>query len=201
MKVDLNYNYNRLNLFPVPLHMINVNGFEKVRNKLIEYAYISKKNNPKGSNFSNIGGWQSDQVYLENKDDLLESLIFNTLSQLSGIKKSVNFIVTSWFNINNHNSYNKKHCHPNADLSGVLYIKCPNNCGNIVFESPSNFQTYKEVESYTEEFLDENKYNHQYSFPPMEGGILIFPAHLMHEVERNESYEDRISVSFNIQLK
>ena len=34
-----------------------------------------------------------------------------------------------------------------------------------------------------------------------EGRILVFPAHLNHHVEPNESNEDRISVSFNIQLK
>ena len=45
------------------------------------------------------------------------------------------------------------HTHPNCDLAGVFWIKCPKDCGDIVFENPCNFQTHNEVDSYTEELL------------------------------------------------
>jgi uncharacterized protein (TIGR02466 family) len=37
-------------------------------------------------------------------------------------------------------------------------------------------------------------------FNPLEGRMLIFPSYLAHQVEPNESDEDRISVSFNLSI-
>ena len=108
--------------------------------------------------------------------------------------------IVAWLNINGHNCYNIKHDHPTANLSGVLWIKCPKECGNILFESPVEFQTYTEVKSYTKEFKNSNNYFHTYYFLPIEGRMLVFPSHLQHEVLENKSNEDRISVSFNIDL-
>ena len=41
------------------------------------------------------------------------------------------------------------HFHPRS--SGVLWIKTPKNCGNIVFESPEIFNRYQELDSYSDE--------------------------------------------------
>ena len=57
------------------------------------------------------------------------------------------------------------------------------------------------VEIIDQEFKNKNKYFHCYWFSPIEGRMLIFPSHLQHHVKENKSDEDRISVSFNIQLK
>ena len=35
---------------------------------------------------------------------------------------------------------------------------------------------------------------------PKEGSMLVFPAYLDHKVEPNKSDEDRISISFNIEI-
>ena len=60
---------------------------------------------------------------------------------------------------------------------------------------------FKEIESYTQDFKDKNRYDHSYWLPPIEGRMLIFPSHLEHDVRENLSNEDRISVSFNIKLE
>ena len=39
-----------------------------------------------------------------------------------------------------------------------------------------------------------------YSYEAVEGGLMLFPAHLEHKVLENKSDEDRISVSFNLNL-
>ena len=75
-----------------------------------------------------------------------------------------------------------------------------NVSGDIVFESPYEFQAYQEIDSYVDEFRNSFNIDHSYYFTPTDGRMLIFPSHLMHEVEENLSNEDRISVSFNIKL-
>ena len=81
-----------------------------------------------------------------------------------------------------------------------MWIKCPEDCGVIVFDPPTAFQSHNEIKSYTDDFKNENNIYHSYYFNPTEGRILIFPSHLDHQVKENKSNEDRISLSFNIRL-
>jgi len=197
--VDLNYEL--VNLFPSSVHIFNINGFDEVRNKLIDYAYEYKKNDPDGNIISNRRGWQSKNFSVQKEDDILHSLIINCLASFPYIKESYNIFADAWININPTGSYNNKHNHPSSDLAGVLWIKCPKDCGEIVFDNPSAFQTFKTINAYEDKFKDVNKIHYTYFFPPVEGRVLIFPSHLDHNVRENKSQEDRISVSFNIRLQ
>ena len=109
-------------------------------------------------------------------------------------------IQNMWININEFKDYNKSHTHPNAHWSGVYYIKTPENCGNIIFESPAHDimdHTY-----YATKFKDQNVYNSITHWQEAKENILyIFPGWLKHRVEPNLSDENRISISFNIGLK
>ena len=196
----MDLNYRTVNLFPTIIHQFDVNGFDEIQNQLIDYAYQFKNKNPEGVKISNHGGWQSHDFVVNNENDLLQSFIINCLSNFPNIDKSINFDVDAWININKPGDYNSKHHHPNCHLSGVLWVKAPEECGRIQFQSPVEFQTYTEVQSYTEEFKNSNNYFHTYYFSPIEGRMLVFPSHLQHEVLENKSNEDRISVSFNIDL-
>ena len=196
----MNINYTTTNIFPVPIHTFDVNGFEQIQNDLIDYAYDLKNKEPKGVSISNHGGWQSKIFPLNDESDKLHSLLMGCITSLPSLKKNINIYSRAWVNINSPGSLNLQHSHPSCDLSGVLWIKCPDKSGNIFFHSPSGFETFQEIESYTEDFKNNNNYHHSYWFPPIEGRMLIFPSHLIHEVRENKSNEDRISVSFNIRL-
>ena len=197
----MDLNYELVNLFPSSVHIFNINGFDEVRNKLIDYVYEYKKNDPDGNIISNRGGWQSKNFSVQKEDDILHSLIINCLASFPYIKESYNIFADAWININPSGSYNIKHNHPTCDLAGVLWIKCPKDCGEIIFDNPSAFQTFKTINAYEDKFKDVNKIHHTYFFPPVEGRVLIFPSHLDHNVKENKSKEDRISVSFNIRLQ
>ena len=197
----MDLNYSTKNIFPSLVHIFDVNGFDEIQDKLIHYAYQFKDKDPDGVIYSNKGGWQSPDFSLNNEDDVLHNFIINCLAEFPAIDKSINMNVLAWVNINKPGAYNLKHDHPGSDLAGVLWIKSPKDCGNIVFENPTSFQSFNEFNSYTNDFKDVNAQYFSYWFPPTEGRILIFPAHLMHRVNENKSNEDRISVSFNISLR
>ena len=196
----MDLNYNSINLFPTIIHQFDVNGFDEIQNQLIDYAYDLKKKEPEGVLISNYGGWQSNCFYVENEDDMLHHFIINCLAGFPVIDESFNIKIDAWININKPGDYNIKHNHPASDLAGVLWLKCPKDCGNIVFENPTSFQSYNEINSYIDDFKNQNNLYHSYYFNPTEGRILVFPAHLNHRVQENKSNEDRISVSFNIRL-
>ena len=66
---------------------------------------------------------------------------------------------------------------------------------NFIYLSLLNLEIWYKV------FFKDNYNIYQtFYFNPIEGKILVFPAHLNHLVQENKSNEDRISVSFNIRL-
>ena len=196
--MDLNYKTNLI--FPTPIHQFDVNGFSEIKDELIDYAYDYKKKDPKGVSLSNRGGWQSEGFEIINEDDVLQLFLINCLSNFPPIKKSVELRGYAWININKPGDYNIKHVHPTNNLSGVLWIKCLENSGDIVFDSPNNFESFLENKSYNDDFKKSNFIDDSYHCYPTEGRIIVFPSHLEHHVQENKSNEDRISVSFNIRL-
>ena len=196
--MDLNYKTNLI--FPIPIHQFDVNEFSEIKDELIDYAYNYKKKDPIGVSLSNRGGWQSEGFNIINEDDVLQLFLINCLSNFPPIKKSVELRGYAWININKPGDYNIKHVHPTNHLSGVLWIKCLENSGDIVFDSPNNFESFLENKSYEDDFKKSNFIDDSYHCYPTEGRIIVFPSHLQHHVQENKSNEDRISVSFNIRL-
>ena len=196
--MDLNYKTNLI--FPIPIHQFDVNGFSEIKDELIDYAYDYKKKDPKGVSLSNRGGWQSEGFEIINEDDVLQLFLINCLSNFPPIKESVQLRGYAWININKPGDYNIKHVHPTNNLSGVLWIKCLENRGDIVFDSPNNFESFLENKSYDDDFKKSNFIDDSYHCYPTEGRMIVFPSHLQHHVQENKSNEDRISVSFNIRL-
>ena len=152
-----------------------------------------------GREMTNVGGWQSNDLDISNVN-LTEvvNIIQNKLDEYVynsnwNIKLHLDNL---WINVNYKDSYNFPHIHPKSILSGVLYIKTPENCGNIVFENPNNllvssyfdFNSSKKSDSVINSFI---------SYKAISNRIVIFPSWLKHNVEKNLSNESRISISFN----
>ena len=196
--MDLNYKVT--NLFPSSIHRIGIDNFDDYKDQLIKETYQERDEDPVGRRVSNRGGWQSNQMHIGDcKSETLKNIITSSVSKLP-MSGSLSCIIEGWKNINEPGNFNVPHSHPKSHLSGVLWIKTPENSGNIVFESPEIFNRYQELDSYSDE-LRRNSNNYMtYYFTPKEGNVLIFSSNLLHEVKENKSNEDRISYSFNIRL-
>ena len=197
----MDLNYSTKNLFPSLVHIFDVNGFSEIQDELIDFVYKMREKDPVGHTISNRRGWQSSCFSIDTEDDVLKKFLTNCLAEFPPIKKSVKLFVSAWVNINPPEAFNMKHNHPTSDLSGVLWIKSQKDCGNIIFDSPRSFATHQEIECYNEDFKENNNYFHSFSFNPVAGRIMVFPSHLEHHVDFNNSQEDRISVSFNMRLE
>ncbi len=197
----MDLNYKVINLFPSSIHSLTIDDFGNYRDQLIKETYQERDIDPTGRKISNYGGWQSDQINIQEcKSETLKEIIIGSLSRFEPLLNGVSMIIEGWKNINAPGDFNVKHNHPRSNLSGVLWIRAPKNSGNIVFTSPQFFDRFNELDSYTEEFKYNSNCYMTYYFSPTEGRILIFPSSLEHEVEKNKSSEDRISYSFNIKL-
>jgi uncharacterized protein (TIGR02466 family) len=102
-----------------------------------------------------------------------------------------------WAIINKNGDFNILHTHPNCYLSAVYYVKATEKCGKFQIENPNiakrNF--YPEIKR-------KNELNLKVAGIEIEeGDLLIFPGYLPHKVSTNESNEDRVVISFNVDIK
>ena len=188
--------------FPCPLHTILIDTSHI--DEMVKYAYQERELS-EGVKKSNAGGWQSHDDY-HGKENPISNVIHSHLKTFFHNRdvfdeESSMRMSSMWININGPGSYNYSHNHPGSDLSGVLWLKSPENSGNIVFESPQSFTQFRLIEAYSQKFKDENRVYDWFFVQPQVGLMLLFPSHLNHSVSQNKSNEDRISVSFNVSCK
>ena len=190
-------------LFPVNVHEIDVKNFKIIKDDVIKFIYQERKKSD-GVKRSNQGGWQSLPTYADS-DNILVDTVRESLDSYFAttpiFKEKVKIRINSlWININKKNDSNVEHLHPASHLSGVWWIKIPKNSGALWFSSPHWFNQYHEIFCYSDSYKENTNTYLNYYLDPREGGMVIFPSSLSHSVGVSETNEDRISVSFNIDL-
>ena len=191
-------------LFPVPVFEKNLKNFEKLNLELENYIYELKKKNPDGKIKSNAGGWHSPDFNLKDAECIkkfiaslsndLYSIITNHLKWKCEPQDVI--IQNMWSVINSKNTFNIKHNHPNSLLSAAYYVKAKKNSGKITFFDPKEIKVmyHPPIKEFNEISCEAVK------IEPEEGKLLLFPAYLQHAVEENLSNEDRIVISFNVNI-
>ena len=128
----------------------------------------------------------------------VKNYAFNVLQ----LKKINLYITSSWINKHDSGDFAQAHVHCNSIFSGVLYLDVPNeNCGKLIFHAPHSLPTFM-TSTIFPDVENDNIYNSRsWSMNPVSEDLFIFPSHLLHSVERNNSYQSRFSLSFNCFVK
>jgi|TARA_B100000035_G_C20932668_1_gene523749 uncharacterized protein (TIGR02466 family) len=188
--------------FPCPIHTILIDTLNI--DEMVKYAYQERESS-EGVRKSNAGGWQSFDDYHGKENPISNAIhphlkeFFHDRDIFSG--ESIMRMNSMWININEPGNYNHSHNHPGCELSGVLWLKVPDDSGNIIFESPQSFTQFRLIQAYSQKFKDENQVYDWFYVQPQVGLMVLFPSHLNHSVSQNNSNEDRISVAFNLSCK
>lgn len=180
------------------------------RDSIIKHI-LDKEKTDNSNRRSNAGGWQSFHCDNSNYDNIYTGALFNTqivpildsVAQAWGFPTTPN--VSYWYNVNRRGNYNHQHYHPQSVLSGVFYLKIPNNSGRIMFLRAASEGDRMD---YLTQWQQDNgldlsgsvNTNVMYEVVPEENLLLIFPGHLEHYVSQNNSTDKddaRISLSFN----
>ena len=198
-------NHETIKLFPEPIFKYQFENYKKINNELEKYIYKLYEEDNNGLERSNRGGWHSKNFRLAEKDSIqqkfamqVQDYILKTFQSLGWKIKDKNIrIKEMWAIINKKNDFNVIHTHPNCYLSAAYYVKAPKDCGNFKVESPNIAKRY----AYPE-IANQNELNVEVaSINISEGDLLLFPAYLPHKVGKNESDDDRIVISFNVDAK
>ena len=189
--------------FPVPLFQFKIKYYKKLNLELESYILNLKKKDKTGQKKSNAGGWLSpffnleDKVpkkFIQNIQKFLQKVIEDEIGW-EYITNKVK-IISMWSIINNKNSFNIKHNHPNSYLSAAYYVKAPKNSGNINFYDTKEQKNIRSPK--VKKFTDISAVVS--SLEPEEGDLLLFPSYLYHAVEENLSDNNRIVISFNVDI-
>ncbi|HEX7674252.1 MAG TPA: 2OG-Fe(II) oxygenase family protein [Bdellovibrio sp.] len=99
-----------------------------------------------------------------------------------------------WINIMPTDVIHTMHMHPLSVISGTYYVQTPKNCSSIKFEDP-RMDSFMASPPRKHNAKDINQ--RFYSLKPEAGNVVLFESWLRHEVPRNDSNQERISISFN----
>ena len=97
-----------------------------------------------------------------------------------------------WVNSTKFGGYNSPHIHGSAELIGIYYPKVPDNSSKLVL-------LRNDGSTYTKLFI-ERPYGQRMEVTPEEGRFYLFPGHIWHYVDAHVIEEERVSVSFNLNL-
>ena len=177
--------------------------------KLTEFVFEIQNKDKKGAQYTNKGGWQSNEIQEEKheefeklKKEISQHLQIYHSEVFEGMKFEKNItakLTNMWANINEKHHYNEWHIHLPSTLSGVYYIKHDGSSenGDILFKHPNHlYMSYshwppklvKRWNEITGEIVN---------VIPTSNKLLIFPSWLEHRVEVNLKNDSRISLSFN----
>ena len=188
--------------FGTPIWISIIPKHWEINEKMLKYIKSLQKKDRSGINRSNLLGWHSKDFDLELEQprffvNSISPQLNSVLTDMGwDIKKQEVKITGMWAVINKKNSSNAMHIHSNNYISAAYYVKAPVNCGDIVFYDPRFAATYRYPKISKTNKLNSNIV----SFQPKEGMLVLFPSYLQHSVNVNKTDEERIVISFNINL-
>ena len=189
---------NVLTLWSTPLYVSSVPGCN---------LFVSDVNNSTWERTSNNDGYVTKETFLLDKPQFrnlkkdIEKHINLFVSEIAQFKNVDFYITNSWAVKHNKGDSATKHFHSNCIFSGIVYLQCNNNSGEIIFHKNPRHNTL-----HPESFLfDINEFNNFNSATqailPQQEQILLFPSHIEHSVTASNSDKERIAIAFNTFFK
>ncbi len=148
---------------------------------------------------SNIGGKQTTKFDALVNKELSQAVLQETAKYIDHFNKLKNFKITIngfWINTNDKYHYNKEHMHFNTEnkLSGIWYVNCNADSGNIIFRGREELIAPSQLNTY----FKSSHFLNVFEMTPEKNDLLIFPSYLVHSVSPNISDLTRVSVAFDI---
>ena len=194
---------NKPNLFfPTPVWTIQLDNYQSINEQMYEFIKINQSKDQEGISKSNIKGWHSkdfnmQEIEPKNFIKFILPAIEQVITDMNWEKQKQSININNmWAIINTGGSANLRHQHGNSTISGAYYVRAPKNSGDIVFYDPRPAPVYFHPLSTKPNSLNAM----QNAVNPVEGGLVLFPSYLDHSVNPNLSNEERIVISFNINL-
>ncbi len=188
--------------FPTPVWASKIENYINTNEEIYKYIKKLQEEDKEGIIKSNIRGWHSKDFNLKDAETqnfikLISPKIEQVLNDMDwDSERQLTRITSMWAIVNKGGAANARHHHGNSSISAAYYVRAPKNCGDIVFYDPRPAPVYSHPRSNNPNSLNAMVN----SITPSEGVLVLFPSYLDHSVNSNESEDERIVISFNINL-
>ena len=182
-------------LFPEPV------CFSKLERSLTKQElktldkYKKKTKNNQGNTITTPNYILENKALKNLKKDLHKKVIDYFNEVVCSSNSIIPYITQSWLTYTETDQFHHMHNHVNSYLSGVFYVSADKEVDTIKFYK-NNYQGIEVAVS------QHNLYNSTSWWYPVEtGDVVLFPAHLVHGVEKKKGTNLRITLSFNVFFK
>lgn len=198
-------NFEVIPLFATPLYRTNLGRLDPKMKEFIINAPCERM--PAGN-----GSYTVDKYFLNSpelaplKEKIMEG-VRHFLHDFLDVKTTLEYrMENSWINKHEPGDYSPSHWHGSSIVSGVYYVQVGDDMGDIVFHKDLRhlnlFDPLIETKFNYEETLDQNKMNvfntNNFGIQPLENDLILFPSHLAHSVDENNTNKTRYCIAFNI---
>lgn len=185
--------------FPTIIGSVRNPDHSQIEKRLTDYCLKLSQTIQSGGQ-----SWLSYKTYntSNGKYELFDDLEFKSLTewitkqvkeycQLLNIEHNNLTNNGSWFNIYRKYDFQENHVHPDSTISTIYILNCSEDGARMFFYSPINKMYYVKKSSKSQEMVDTIICS---SIP---GNLIVFPSYLSHAVERHDTDNLRISLSYN----
>lgn len=192
--------YKRLNLFPTPVIIDQLDDAESLNNEL-EQAILQRMIADPGIKRSNVGGWHSNTDLLKWGGPAASRIREHALKLANanttiGRGAELAWKIVAWANVNGAGAGNSPHVHGANYWSAVYYVKVGEGEGGRLRLHDPRLPALR-MHSPVLRFTDAGP-EVTHHIRPKAGQMLLFPAWLLHSVEAWEGCDHRISIAMNI---
>lgn len=194
-------NYDIFPLFSIPVYKSNVT-FTSYEEDTIKNLIYKSLSSGVGKRTDEISNPVLENVELKELKSQVNYHIDTYAHKVLCVKDQYKFTMTnSWVFLLENDDYGIAHSHSYSLISGIVYIQAEENCGNVVFYKNSQYlNTFPPM--YPLEYDDYNIYNSSnFYFTPNKYDIILFPSHLVHNVEKNLSSKGRYCLAFDVMVE
>lgn len=186
-------------LFSTPVYINNVGELDKPDVEALEYSSTVPAAAGQYNFLSSVDKNVLDRPGFEHvRGVIMRELEFYSREVLVVNRGIELYITNSWVNRHGRGHSAGAHMHHNSLISGVLYLKAAENCGDIVFHR----DTLSLVPFPPALDLDVDHFNlyncKSWGYPPKTNDICLFPSVVSHSVDPNQSNEERWCLAFNV---
>lgn len=178
-------------LFPTPI------GSDTFDGTISDEVVTKLKGLSRKDNFDNQSSFNTQVLEEEGLEEVKE-FINNAVSQYFDqtylpVEGVTPYVTHSWVTYTKSMQGHHMHCHPNALISGVFYIKANDS---LVFEKSDGYQFFEIPARSFNEFNATSV-----DIPTADNKVLLFPSKLLHAVPPTEFDYERMTIAFNVFVK
>jgi len=198
-------NFEVIPLFAIPLYRTTLSDLETAAHSYIENLEYERMPDENGD--YSVNKYILEVPELADLKSRIVEKVNHFLYEFLDCKSELDFkIENSWVNRHQPNDFACSHWHSNSLLSGVYYIDTDYNTGDIVFHRDrlhvNLFNDTVSVEFNYTNTLDQSKMNvyntNNFGLQPQKNDLVLFPSHLSHSVDTNQSNKLRYCIAFNV---